>query len=345
MQAPNLPEAPFPVEQLQDDICTIFLLERRKIGTLTEGGADAIQWQFLQNHTDLYSPQTKASEILNFDQIKFSAFAQSMLDHYDFGFHALTHPNGQWEDKKWLGAYLIDLNDSAYANEWDYFGASDLSDAIQRCLQTIEMSNARCLLEGYEPFCHFSKKGDDDSAPQGEMTIRQLAMLANMEEMSLRSIISRKTPPILETRKHNRSTLIDAAVAREWLKAKGYYLPVKFSPKNTNINLIRTEFSSLHELTLALKEHLDVLLHQDSAVKDRLSGVLACHHRTELNDLEDQDFSSESLMEDIAIVLSLPAKWLIYKARQTYIKHLQREIEIQTKKLILFNPNRDLDSE
>lgn len=340
MQADTLTTAPFPVKQLQADICTIFLLEARKIGSLTDG-LDAIRWNLLED-LHIYSPDRVANEFLTFDQVKSSAFARAMLDHYDFGFHAVTDTRSEnimmgESCHTWFAAYLLDLSESAYVREWDHSGDIELTDAIKRCLKTIEISNARCVLEGRKPFYHFTKKGEDDFATEGALTIRQLAMLANMEEMSLRSIISRKTPPILEIRKHNRSALIDVAVAKEWLKTKGCYRPVRSNSSTNNLEFSIAQSSGLQELILELKDHLDLLCKQDPAAKDRLSSVLTCHGRIKLNELQDQDCKDKSLMHDIAIVLGLADEWLIRRAQETYSEYL--DIEIKTKE----NKLRQLD--
>lgn len=349
MQAPAPTAAPFPVEQLQADICTIFLLEARKIGTLTHG-LDAIRWNLLEA-SNLYRPEKDTSEILTFDQIEASGFAQAMLDHYDFGFHAVTGTRSQnilggEGDHTWFGAYLLDLSESAhFISVWDGFGAPDPMDAIKRCLQTIEMSNARCLLEGYEPLYHFGKKGEDDWAREGELTIRQLAMLADMEEMSLRSIISRKTPPVLDIRKLNRNTVIDAAVAREWLKAKGRYLPVRIGRRTADLDLTTTQFNDVHDLRSALQDRLCMLCDRDPAAEGRLAGLLAGHDRSGLDDLHSHDFGNESLMHDVARALNLPSGWLFYRAQEA---HLKTEIAVkqhELKSLVHRQPKPVLDSQ
>ena len=323
MQADTLTTAPFPVEQLQADICTIFLLEARKIGSLTDG-LNAIRWNLLED-PHIYSPDWVASEFLTFDQVKSSAFARAMLDHYDFGFHAVTGTRSEnimmgESSHTWFGAYLLDLRESAYVWEWEDSGDPELGGAIKRCLQTIEISNARCVLEGYKPFYHFTKNGEDSWANEGALAIWELAMLANMEETSLRSIISRKTAPILQIRKHNRSTVIDAVVAKEWLKAKGRYLPVRIGRRTTDLDLTITQFSELSELIWALKDRLSMLCDHDPTAKDRLSDSLAIHGHSKLEDLRGEDFCNEVLIKGIALALDLPVEWLIYRAQEAHIK-------------------------
>lgn len=320
--------APFTVEQLRTDICTIFLLEARrhnhlidpKSGLKTIGMSD-------ENPRSFWDFSREASDFdLTFDVVKESPFAAAMLDHFDFGFHAITGTRSdamEYESEHtWFAAYLMDLSESAYVDEITSYAYCELPHAIKRCLHTIQLSNARCILEGQEPFSYFHRGSskDDDSASEGELTIPQLAMLAGIEEMSLRSLISRKTAPILEIRKQDRRTTIDSAVAKEWLKAKGRYQSVRIGRRTAELDLSKTQFRDLNDLLFSLRDRLGVLSDRGQAAREALEVRLQRHDKTALSELSGQDFTNEMLMTDIAEALELPAHWLVYRAQEALLK-------------------------
>lgn len=68
---------------------------------------------------------------------------------------------------------------------------------------------------------------DDDSTSQDGLTVRQMALLAGMEEMTIRTAASRKGPNYMVSTKDGSRTVFERSVAKEWLKAKGRYTPVQ----------------------------------------------------------------------------------------------------------------------
>lgn len=320
--------ATFGPEQMQTDICNILLMEARKHNQLFDHtlnmkaiGLEEVSqmafWDYSLNATELE---------MAFSDVKTTEFAKAMLDNYDFGFHAVTGTRSEPMDydslHTWFGAYLLGLNGSPYVSENEAWGNFDLKDAIRRCLYTMELSNARLVLEGNEPFYHFSQsdKKNDESASEGELTIRQLAMLAGMEEMSLRSHISRKNSPVLEIRKQDRRTIVDAKVGRDWLIAKGRYLPVKVGRRTTDLDLSITQFRDINDLKDALSDRLGVINDRAPGAKDRFLAMLQAHEREDMYELTFDDYGNADLMAAIAQVLELPPKLLILRAEETKLK-------------------------
>lgn len=321
--------APFTLEQLQTDICTIFLLEARRHNHLIDptSGLKSIGMSD-ENPLSLWDFSREASDFeLTFDLVKGTPFAGAMLDHFDFGFHAITGTRSESMEYEsvhtWFAAYLMDLSQSAYVDEITSYAYCELPHAIKRCLHTIQLSNARCILEGQEPFSYFRRGAskDDDSASEGELTIPQLAMLAGIEEMSLRSLISRKSAPVLEIQKQDRRTTIDAAVAKEWLKAKGRYQPVRMGRRTAELDLSAIQFRDLDDLLSSLRDRLGVLCDRDPTAKQALEVRLQRHEKTALSELNGRDCTNAMLMNDIAEALELPAHWLVYRAQEALLKH------------------------
>jgi hypothetical protein len=221
-----------------------------------------------------------------------------------------------------IAAYLLDLAKSVYLEEWHGEGAPDLKEAVQRCLHTIKISNARRLLEGHEPFCHKFGNSPDDSDTRGELSIAQVAMLAGMEEMSLRSAISRKTAPVLKIEKDERRTYIDAEVAKEWLKAKKRYIPVRKGRRHQDFST--TAFRSVGEFVAALEDRAAVAGDEDPSAAAQLTAALAVKGKAALSDLVDTDVADEPLLTAVAQALKLPADLVRYRANEAL---LQSDIE------------------
>jgi len=107
------------------------------------------------------------------------------------------------------------------AHEWLLRG-SNAGLAIFRCRQVVDLANARNILEGGESyFPYFSPNNMADS--NDGLVIRQMALLAAMEEMSIRAAANPKRANPLKTIVEGKNTVILIADARAWLESKGLY--------------------------------------------------------------------------------------------------------------------------
>jgi len=347
-QDPNTqttPSAPFTVEQLQEDVCRILVMEARKISQLMfaekylELGALGLA---TPAGSDFWNASATPAEAgLPFEMVAGSNFAQAMLDHYDFAFHAIE--TRRTESMRWdsihtaIGAYVLSLKDSPYAQEWEGEGDDQLPLAIKRCLQVIETSSARLVLEGQEPFYDFafepsSPRNDGPSA--SELTIRQLAMLAGLEEMTLRSIISRKTAPQLVTRKDDRRTYVEVQVAKEWLIAKGKYLPVTRPAFARKLDLNDASFKSVSQLASGLSAHLASMVIDNPDVEVSVRAVVEKHGARNLVDFVMTNASLAEQMRELAVALQLPTELLRLRAREAdlFSQLSQTEVELYQQK-------------
>jgi hypothetical protein len=335
---------PFSREQLHQDILNIVLLEMRKLRHLTSGEA-----KFSELDLPIFSSavfwdagMTPEDFGLQYDHIKNLELALALEDQFNYGFYAVDVTRSeslQWDTiHTWIGAYLVDLARSAYASEWGKGeGHEGLIEGIQRCLFTCELANARVILEGSEPFYHFADAGqakDEGSASEGELSIRQLSMLCGIEEMSLRSAISRKTQPILEICKDDRRTYIEATTALKWLNTKGRYLKVITRSTSGDIDLSTTRFDTSLQLCVMLHERLTCVIERGTSspeVETEIAAVLACCKAASLNDLTDEELSNGDLMWKIAGLLDLPADLLVFRARESVLRTeiAQRDLELK----------------
>jgi hypothetical protein len=110
-------------------------------------------------------------------------------------------------------------------------------------LEAAQTALARQILEeDGELFYRFAGQGRE-----GELTIRDVALLARMEEKSVRNAANPKRPGHLKTQSKDGSTYIDPEDAREWLKARGRYIPLTRGYTEAAINLETTSFRSVYD--------------------------------------------------------------------------------------------------
>lgn len=81
----------------------------------------------------------------------------------------------------WLAAILLDQLHSRVRAEWDGYGYQTHVQ-VGRCVNAIELANARVMLEGGEPFFYeLARDQEQDGssvADEGTLTIRQMPLLA-----------------------------------------------------------------------------------------------------------------------------------------------------------------------
>lgn len=341
-------QAPFSREQLRQDILQIFwhhlrtttlFVEEAKVWPLA--GKPAPDLAFLGSgfwNLD----RAPADFEVGFSQVANTMFASCLEMQFDFAYRGvLTNQAAAMEmdgDHTWVALYLQDLLASLVAEEVEAYVGSGLRPAIKRCHEISELANARLALEDRDIFCYFSspKSGDrDDSAPLEGLTIRQIAMLSGMEEMSVRTAVSRKGPNQLPTYKEDGRTLVRSEDARAWLKAKGKYMPITREWSGQQLRLEKTKFANLFELDGALQQqvlHLSGIAGTaPEELKARLRSIYEAHgHGDMFGVMTDIQAKDAKLMAAVAEALSLPPQLLVLRAQQAQLngelQHLEREI-------------------
>lgn len=330
---------PFTRDQLQKDILNIVLNEVRKISQIT--GLEASIFPSLDSiNSSLYDAGCSPEDIgISYEQVKDFSVAQALEDYFDYGFFAVnptrSEPLEYDSIHTWLIAFLVDLDKSLYASEWgEGEGQKGLMEGIKRCFYLCELVNARVILEGGEPlFNNFSRYGKDDTGDFHELSIKGLAMLGGMEEMSLRSAISRKTVPILEICKDDRRTYINLEIAKNWLIAKGRYQPVHEVRNSADLNLATTTFGNTSSFISMLTDRFGFM--RDKAT-DEIKIFLKDAHLAEYLHLSHEDLCNSDLMEKIAKWLELPAGLLKLRAREAVLRDeiIIRESQLKQLQLI-----------
>ncbi|MCY4745646.1 hypothetical protein NYO99_11740 [Pelomonas sp. UHG3] len=301
------------------------------------------------------NPQKSASDAgVEWSDVAHTHVAQTLEALYEFAYHGTfdpclyPHELGDESHAWWLGMYLRDLaSSSSLLWQAEYSGLSEVQ-AARRLLQTVEIANARHLLEGAtETFL-------EESDP-GFLTIRELALVSGFKEESLRALANPKRKNPLPTQSVKGTTVVAVEDARTWLKAKGRYQPIK-AKCNANgiLNLAAAKFDTIEELCFALSEHVRALgTHEPEAqatlqaLKTRfpkalwlVEGPNASMARTGL-DLTAADLEDESRIRDLATILNFNPNLLMLKADEARLRGQLSAVESQIKSTAALERTRD----
>lgn len=318
---------PFTLEQLHSDILGIYLLQLRatnlfandhKVWTLAGkvGIDDGLIWD------GSLAPEDYG---IAYSDIEDTTFALVLEQQYSFAFmgldNLLCEPMEMDTMHTWVAAYLTDLKSSVFEAEW---GANGANVVLDRCLHTCALANARNVLEGGPNFYpYMSEKDNEANKTEDALSVHQMALLSGMEEMSIRTAISRKSANQLKSFKEDRRTLIAIDDAKAWLKAKGRYVPVtRQSHAGANLSLEKTSFSSAFAIGHALMRRRIYIGGLDSGVdiQERLDEL------TERMGLDKFDIASRDallnapLMRELAVILQLPPDLLVLRAREAVLQ-------------------------
>lgn len=339
---------PFTLEVFQEDIANIYLHYVRNIVWMTdeETGRRILGRPNSDLLLPLCSPEYEAADFgLTYEAIRHTAFAQALTQQYEFAYHGIIDgSDDSFTDESihtWTAGLVVDVCSSAVATEWSAYGLNVGTRAL-RCAQVSETANARTMLEGGEcffQFQHFQSTKEDHLYDEGVLTVRQLALLAGMEELSIRAAANPKRANPLKTITADRRTSIEISVAKEWLQAKGRYVPITRIWSAGQLDLAKRRFEYFHDLTFALDARLKMVCeergHEEPASTLRAAGIkIGCGMPGPFLDLEPEDYRNDNVVRAIARVLELPEDLLVLRVKETQAKENLRAIEISIKESV-----------
>ena len=270
-----------------------------------------------------------------------TGFAEVMEQLYDFAYlatfdpryypHELGEETGAW----WIALYLKDAA-SSQSLFWqrEYSQGRELS-AAQTLLQIVETANARHLLEGAtETFF--------EGSHVGYLTIRQLALISDFKEESLRVLANPKRTNALPTQSVEGKTVVEAAAARRWLQSKGRYTPVRPKPTAAApLNLALARFDSPTMLCDALSEQVSAMATHGEGSKEALAAVKglfpkAYWQRSVANKemfeaglkMDPEDLKDTTRLQGLAVALGLDPELLVMKARESELRASLSTLEL-----------------
>lgn len=332
----------YPKEQLQGDILNILLtlLNQARFAFFRPNG-DKCLWALLASQKtdaegDFANPDMTTDDLgLEFDHVADMEFAKTVLQVYDYGVLGLDDSSAPSLDDceggaAWTSRTLFDLARSEFLREWSDYAGPLCAESVGRCLKLFELANARLMLEGGREGFYLTQQEQD------RLTFQQLSLLSGMTEPSLRTLASRGTG--LRTIKEGSATFIEIADAKEWLRARGRYEPIRaISDRGATISLERP-FGSVDNLQMAVFDRIDYLVHEigkealDQRIAEtgiRFERETAYRHVVEsvsLSDLEDRE-----LMKKLAIALDWPPVQFALRAGETVLREKLNLIEKELK--------------
>ena len=323
---------PFTIEQMRADIVDIYLLQLRTTYLLS---TDAKIWE-LAGKTGIRegeiwmadcSPQAYG---LSYEDVQNTPLAEALEQQYSFGF--LGYDNNMCEPMHdetmhtWTAAYLTDLKNSVVAAEWAGYAPESVID-VSRCFHACALANARLVLEGREGFFPYMSAKENDAHKVDQdvpaLTVPQMALLAGMEEMSIRAAISRPGANQLKSFKDDRRTLIRSADAKAWLQAKGRYVTVSDKSHSGEVlNLEKTSFLSIRGFEHAISARIDFYRRNrpELNVEQRLIEISIVPIEPLYNFFNTERLLNAELMKKLGEIIDLPPGLLALKAKEAVYK-------------------------
>ena len=202
--------------------------------------------EFMQGYTSSFQRLFKGRhDLLNctqeFDSIKKSYLWEIMSDMYDFGVKGLLVPG--------LGS---DLNISGHVDAELFFnciakGSMQMyleeDDVIypKKCIDTVRIAVARLVLEGGERDTDWGAYEDGESDFDC-LTLTEIALLADMDERSVRNAAHPKANNPLKTERMGKRSVVSALEAKRWLSGRRGFTPTQ-TIENENKKLLSREIS------------------------------------------------------------------------------------------------------
>lgn len=341
--------APVSKEELLNAIPELYLLQFRELVSFVPVAAirALLPENPCRNDSDFLTQEFSASDLgLTPSAIEATPLIDTLSRLYDFAYHGVRYegaePMGPDSDYTWAAAVVLDMKTSYVAAMYRDSGAEDAQQIAALCAQVAETANARVVLEGGEGFLSLGSSTAEDGWYTGQaLTIRQMALLAGMEESSIRTAANPRKPNALKThRDENGSTRIAADVAKAWLVAKGRYVePVVKFVKETPVDLLKTTFSSTFDIHQAVCQSAryawstaaDDAQREALAARLRKFGVTYTEGGFWGVGLQSEDLADAARMRDLAEVLGLSPDLFVMRVRQGLatqaLKSINKEIE------------------
>ncbi|MCB1995645.1 MAG: hypothetical protein KDG57_07155 [Rhodoferax sp.] len=305
-------------------------------------GADKHLWALVSSGSSgsehaIADPDLSAEDLgLTWNDVEQTAMATTMMHLYDYG--ALAIEDGTTEsldnvegEAAWVTCLLHDLRRSTFLIKWNEAKAGRVVPAVERCLLIAETAHARLLLEG-------GKEGFFPTEYEiGYLTFRQLSLLSGMTEASLRTLASRASSGLVTERKGNNS-YIPISHAKEWLKDRNRYTPIRRVSNAGAAPLTDRKHTSVDDFLVAIDERVSYLVDELGLefLQRRLSGgrfgkVQKTRSGMHAIDVGAAQLLNRELMESLATVLELPPTKFALRAAEAVhgdeLRRIERELQ------------------
>lgn len=336
---------PFTLDAFRKDIVEVYFHYVRTIGWMTD---EKTAWAITgvsvpcEAHA-FFSPEYTAADLgLSFDSIRNTPFASTLERLYEFAYFGRVDASAEAMEYEsthtWLAAIVCDADNGLVANEWDSYGLN-ISVSTRNCSMVMELANARNVLEGGESFFYyFGSPQVRSEHSHVSLTIRQMALLSGMEEMSIRAAANPQRANPLQTHSADGGTRVAIDVAKAWLKAKGRYVPIQPYRSAGEVDLVKRGFIDTWQIYDVLDARYQMRVDHDGleVVCDRLEklgvslgkGLNGTHM-----ELEEDAILSESFMRPLAEYLELPVDLFVLRCKEVLAKQQLIRVEREIREL------------
>jgi hypothetical protein len=343
-------QVPFPREVLHASVVAVLLVLARQLHFVfgrKEGEHRSIQLALLglplgqDRAASLNDPEVKSDDLgLSYEHVASTGLADALDRLYEFAFAGLLDVgvgDGDLDSEgnaAWCSRILHDLEKSTFLAEWNEY--SSCKEAISRCLLVCETAQARRVLEGMDD--NFM---DWNNPSLKGLSMRQLALLSNMTEASLRTMTNPKRKHQLITQSDGRNAFVLIDDAKSWLKAKGRYLSVQLTNREGRLDLTRQRFSSIDALQSSLFQRAQ---HQAGLVGAEALQTDVARVRGVAFDLSDPAYPVLQVDDDVLLdprraaalgrALDLNGALLALRAKEAHASQNLREAEQGIQRLV-----------
>lgn len=330
-------------EAIQDAVLETLLAMTNQFRFALTADSDAKLWGLLSTQgidfpSAVGDPDLDAKALgLRFNDVEETCLAKTVMQMYDYAYLGLEDTslpsldNDEGEGA-WISRLLFDLRRSEFLAEWDEYTAGRTRPAVEACLLVAEMANARLMLEGGQEGFYLHERDI------GLLTFRQLSLLANMTEASLRTVVSRGTG--LRTIKQGNSTFIEIHEAKAWLQERKRYLPIRRSSSAGALPLTDRRYATVDDLALAIDERLTYLAQTGSnqLLRAEIRNTLGRDLQPTANGGLSLEITADKLLHPtftttLARVLDVNSELFRLRAAETVYAENLRRIEQQIKEV------------
>lgn len=322
---------PFTLEQFKIDILWLYFLHVKLVAAIADDKA-ALRLLEKQPGDGHFAIKHPAEAGLTYPDIRTSWLARSLESMYRY---AYLGQRDYSVEELGPGGYHVGIaaivRDMARSSHRKFLLEiePERKDSVDNCLRTVELANARLTLEGQPRFFNFDSKDEDEDyinlisggaadTPQGgfgaALTVRQMALLSGLEELSIRTFANPKRANQIPTETRFGRTLIPIDAAKAWLKSKGRYVTIRPSVDGAALELENRQFVTVREL--------------HSVVRARLSGQSNDIGRDAFQELTSKfgfmnddmaAYTNVQFVRALAVKLALPVDLFVLRVKEVML--------------------------
>ena len=322
---------PVTIEEFRRDLVNLFYLQLCTIALMTD---HASAWSIIGKGQlksgGLYTASISEANEFRYEDIRETVFVEILEALYQYAYLGIDNGNLGSEPYMLLTLHIYDMSSSQLLQGWGYEGSGpdnleNFLKSIENCLRVVELAEARCSLES-EKIWSFFDSNTDHANSVIRLSIRQLALLAGMEEMSIRAAANPKRTNPLKTFSDEGRTYILVADAKTWLKSKNRYVVIKDMPETTIINLVNNKFSNLNHLLSVIFPFLQ-----------RQDNYQDFQKKYGITTIDKEALSNPYLVRELANELGFPVDLFALRVREVLVKEELFMIEHELKNMVSYS--------